>query len=85
MNAISTKAMRCSFDHLAAVPDSAKPSQAVPVVPGVRPCRPLRRSWPLLEGGHHVGGVVSTVIGGRWHIGGPNDASAGYGCTGVKN
>jgi hypothetical protein len=45
----------------------------------------LRRSGPFLEGGHHIGGVVSTVISGRGHIGDPNDASAGYGCTGVKN
>ena len=37
------------------------------------------------QGGHHVGGMFSTVVSGRWHMRDPNDASAGYGCVGVKN
>ena len=37
------------------------------------------------QGGHHVGGVFSTVVSGRWHMRDPNDASAGYGSVGVKN
>lgn len=37
------------------------------------------------QGGHHFGGMFSTVVSGRWHMRDPNDASAGYGCVGVKN
>jgi Tn3 transposase DDE domain len=39
------------------------------------------------QAGHHVGGMFSTVVSGRWHMRDPNDASAGYGygCVGVRN